>query len=120
MIRLFTAALALAALSACYKVTYVVDASVPASPSYEDWHKSALVGLVELDDPVPLSTICPDGVARFTHELGIKEACVTGCTFNLFNPAQVTVTCKSGQAWDVEMTEDGLVGGAQPVDRPGL
>lgn len=120
MIRVLAGALALVALSACYKVTYVVDPSVPENPTHDDWHKSAVFGLVELDEPVPLGTICPDGVARFTHQLGVKELCVGACTFSLFNPAQVTVTCRSGQAWDVELTEDGLVQHAQPQDLPGL
>lgn len=120
MIRLLLSASALLALTACYKVTYVVDPSVPENPSYDEWHKSAIFGLTELDEPVPLSTICPEGVARFTHQLGVKEACVSACTFQLFNPAQVLVTCKGGQAWDVQMGDDGMVYSAQPVAAPGL
>ena len=110
------AALTLAALTGCFKVDYTTNASPAASPASDEMHKAAVFGLVEIDDPVPLNTICPNGVAKIHHETNFVQALISGCLGNLFNPSQVTVTCADGASYDLHMNDEGMVTGLANLD----
>jgi len=100
-------------LSGCYKIDYVRGAPSSPVPSASEWHHIGIIGLVEFSDPVALQNICPTGFARVHHEVSVANRLVTmALSFvgasALYQPSTISVYCNTGQAFDVELNEDGM------------
>lgn len=113
--------LALLLGSGCYKINYVTAPSAPY-PQTTNWHHIGIFGLVEFSEPVMLDRICPAGFARVENQISFVNGLVSPVALNLvglawaYQPHTVKVYCKSGQAFDVEVNEQGLALSAQPVE----
>jgi hypothetical protein len=109
------ALLAAVALSAgCYKMNYI-NAAPPGTPGFQDeWRDIIIFGLVELEDPVALDQVCPNGWAKVHNERTFTNGLVSWA-LNIvllgwvYTPHATTVWCASGAAYDVELNEDGRV-----------
>ena len=109
------AMLAAVTLSAgCYKMNYI-NAAPSGTPGFEDeWRDIIIFGLVELDDPVALDQVCPNGWAKVHNERTFENGLVSwALTIVLlgwvYTPHATTVWCAGGSAYDVELNGDGMV-----------
>lgn len=105
--------LALANLTACYKVTYTTNSPAAPGPASEELYHNVIFGLVELSDPVPLNQICPNGFAKAHNEYGIIPIAISiGLGFVGLNWAyqarDVEVWCKSGNGYNVTLDDNGM------------
>ena len=105
---------ALALSGGCYKMNYI-NSAPSGSPAYTDeWRDILIFGLVELNDPVALDNVCPNGWAKIhnerTFENGLVSWALTLVLLGwLYHPHATTVWCVGGTAYDVELNADGLV-----------
>ena len=111
--------LALLSLNGCYKIDYVQGPSEPYATQSE-WHHIGILGLVEFSDPVRLDQICPGGWAKVHNEISVLHGLVTVAlgTVGLswaYTPHTIEVYCASGQAFQVELDDQGLATSAMPI-----
>lgn len=103
------------ALSGCYKIDYINGPSDPY-PASSQWHHIGILGLVEFSNPVALHTICPNGWGKVHNERSFLNGLVSYIVGNgLYSPYTVEVHCASGQAYRVNLNEDGLATSAEPL-----
>ena len=100
--------LAIAVLcTGCYKITYENTGTMRFQPDYKQWHHQALYGLIEVSPAVPLDRICPYGFAAVHNEV----TCVNGLVWYLcspyYTPNTVTVTCRIGTSFRLELDQEG-------------
>jgi hypothetical protein len=100
--RLAAAALALAALSACYTIRYERRGALaePGAPR-ESWHHGLVGGTFLVSAPVDLKRTCPDGVAAVRSQVTFGNWLVQVLTVGglaplwapVWEPTTVEVTC---------------------------
>lgn len=106
--------------SGCYKINYVAAPSAPY-PQVTQWHHIGLLGLVEFSSPVMLDQICPGGFARVENEVSLINSLVSPIALGFvgvawaYQPHTTNVYCKSGQAYNVQLNEDGMALSAEPL-----
>lgn len=106
-------------LTGCYKINYVAGPSAPY-PQTTDWHHIGIFGLVEFSEPVMLDRICPSGFARVENQISFVNGLVpialgtVGLAW-VYQPHTVKVYCRSGQAYEVSVNEDGMALSAAPL-----
>jgi len=115
--RLALASLGLLLTTGCYKIDYVQGPSQPY-PQRVEWHHIGIFGLVEFSEPVRLDQICPQGFARVHNERSVLNSLVTIALGTVgmswaYSPYTVDVFCSSGQAYKVQVNEQGLATSAQ-------
>jgi len=94
-------------LTGCYKTNFTTGSAIGAAPDKEiRFHHRLIYGLVELN-PVEADQICPTGIAKVHTEVSFLNWLVQQVTYSLYNPSTVQIWCKSGSAYNVELTEDG-------------
>jgi hypothetical protein len=106
--------LALALSSGCYKMNYINAAPSGAQGFQDEWRDIIIFGLVELDDPVALDQVCPNGWAKVHNERTFENGLVSFALSLIllgwvYTPHATTVWCVGGTAYDVELNTDGLV-----------
>jgi hypothetical protein len=125
--RLGLAALALAALSACYTIRYERRSALPeAGTPRETWHHGFVGGTVLGSAPVDLAAMCPNGVAVVESRVGPLNwlgqiATSFGALLVLqapaWEPTTVAVTCaragaaRSGKAMKIVLLPLDALGG---------
>jgi hypothetical protein len=100
-------------LSSCYKIDYVTGLQSSSVPTASEWHHIGIFGLVEFSEPVPLQQICPTGFAKVHNETSFANGAVTFALGLValnwaYQPSTVSVYCKSGAAYNVDVDEQGL------------
>jgi hypothetical protein len=90
-----TAWLAALALSttACFRIHYVSGVSPASSPSYERRSHTALYGIVEVSDTLPVTSVCPVGVAEVSSRHGFIDTVIAALSVGAAVPQTVSVTC---------------------------
>lgn len=79
----------------CYRHTYFVAGTTPeAAPREWTWHHHLLWGLVNLNAPVPVNAICPQGVSRVDDWIGPGQAIISWLTAGIYTPTTVRVYCR--------------------------
>lgn len=89
------AALALIALSGCYRYTIVTGAPAASKTVGSNWQKFFVLGLVPADT-IQTKAQCPGGVASFETQHSFLNSLVGGITYNIFTPISTKFTCASG------------------------
>jgi hypothetical protein len=90
------AILAALALSGCFttRVNFNPQAAATLAQGWDGrWQHGAIFGLVEVSRPVPLSRICPAGVAYAEQETTFANGVVQSLTRNWYGPQSVWVWC---------------------------
>jgi hypothetical protein len=67
-------------------------------PAYQRWHHHFIAGLVTVDDPVQLDTICPQGVAYIDDWIGPLQVILSFLTLSIWTPTTVTIYCRADGA----------------------
>lgn len=104
-------------LGGCFKIDYTYGPSNPA-PSYDNWHHIGIFGLVEFSDPVNLDAVCPNGFGRVHYEVSFINGLIPyalnalGGLGWVYQPSTIRVYCRSGAAWELGMTSEGMVASA--------
>ncbi len=90
-------------LAGCYHAV-VETGRQPSDVVIENkWASSFVHGLVP-PDVVNVASQCPNGVARVETRLSFLNMLVTGLTFGIYSPMEITVTCAAGGAPAPEAT----------------
>jgi hypothetical protein len=125
--RVAAAALALAALSACYTIRYERRSALPEQGApREAWHHGLLGGTVLVSAPVDLKAMCPDGVAAVQSQVTFVNWLLQALTSGgglatvwapVWEPTTVKVTCarpggaRSGRAMKIALLPLAALGG---------
>lgn len=124
--RLVAAALALAALSACYTIRYERrSALAEAGTPRETWHHGLVGGTVLVSGPVDLKRTCPEGVAAVQSQVTFGNWLAQALTLGglapfwapVWEPTTVSVTCarpagaRSGRAMKIALLPLAALGG---------
>lgn len=96
-------------LSGCYKIEYLdlSQSMAPMAAPEEVWHHRAINGMWEIEGPVELQEICPNGFSRLETEVSPPNALATlgvevlagaltagvAVPFQLYSPSTVRVEC---------------------------
>lgn len=106
-------------LTGCFKINYHTGQPAEPMPTYNEWHHLAVLGLVEISDPIALNQVCPSGFAEVHNEVSLVNGLVpigismcTGLGW-LYNPHTVTVKCVGGKAYRLQMNDEGMVAAAE-------
>ncbi len=95
MSRWLVAMVSLLACAGCGEA--VLRSGLPAGnvPSGYDahWHDSFVFGMVEGENPEPLTTICPRGWSEIRTETPLLAALLSWGTLGIYTPTSVTVVC---------------------------
>ncbi|MED5373130.1 MAG: hypothetical protein VX899_19080 [Myxococcota bacterium] len=117
MKKLLTAALAIAALTGCYKIDYTTGAKSAANPTEEIWRNRVVFGIIELDETLALNEVCPSGVAKIHTERDIITGLITQVVGVIYAPSMIHVYCVDGSAYRATMDGDAVVGLEAPIDQ---
>jgi hypothetical protein len=125
--RLAAAALAVAALSACYTVRYERRSALPEQGAQrESWHHGLVGGTLLASAPVDLKRTCPDGVAAVQSRVTFGNWLLQVVTSvgglatlwaPIWEPTTVSVTCarpggaRSGKAMKIALLPLTVLGG---------
>lgn len=104
------AALALVALTGCYKITYTNGGPASmAPPTRAEWHHRLVYGLVELE-PVAVNQVCPGGTFTQAHtEVSLPNGIVQMIVGVLYTPSTIQIWCASGASYHGTLNESGEV-----------
>jgi hypothetical protein len=110
-------------VAGCYRITYQTGSPVAPGPPFEEVHTNGIAGLVEFSRPVPINVICPEGFSMVRSETTPRDT-VIDLALTLVamcwtvQPHTVTVWCRSGQAFRLDLDPEGLVTAAEAVTAP--
>ena len=91
-------ALALTA-GACYEHTYTIGAGAPGGVLvHDEWRHHWLWGLVDPDNELALSEVCPSGNATIESEWTFLNGLVSALTSGIYSPTTVRVRCGETRA----------------------
>ena len=74
----------------------------------EATYKGAVLGFVEVSDPVLVNELCPTGIIRVEQKMRQLDAVLQFLTLHMYNPQTVSVFCSDGTAVQTEFARDGL------------
>ena len=96
-------------LLGCYKIEYLdlSQSMAPMAAPEEVWHHRAINGMWEIEGPVELQEICPDGFSRLETEVSLPNSLATlgvdivagaltvgaAIPFQIYSPSTVRVEC---------------------------
>ncbi|MCK6520407.1 Bor family protein [Myxococcota bacterium] len=104
------AALALVALTGCYKINYTSGGPASlAPPTRVEWHHRLVYGLVELE-PVSVAEVCPGGTFTQAHtEVSLPNGIVQMIVGVIYTPSTIQIWCASGAYYEGTLNESGEV-----------
>jgi hypothetical protein len=103
------AVLAIGALSGCYRTHLVFDGGTPRDIDAPGVAKTAkfsrtfVIGLWELDAPIPIDGICPSGVAYIYQRLGGWAWVIAVISGGIVEARDVAIVCRDGSRAEVKL-----------------
>ncbi len=94
---LFSLLLSAIGASGCHKIYYHNGGPAVANKAaaqYNEWHHGAVVGLVEVSDPINLKARCERGWDTVETENSFLTGLVSGFTYSLYTPREANIVCK--------------------------
>lgn len=101
--------------SSCYRTTLVFEPT-PPTPNALKLRRNHLIGLVELEGPIAIDGVCPNGAAQIYQRQGAISIGLAIITAGFANGRDVMIWCRSGARYQAKAGRDGMLRDVRRTD----
>ncbi len=106
-------------LASCYETTINFGNEGQLGSAHEEWDRTryanALLGAIEVSDPIPLSELCPEGVSYIEQSQRPLDSALQHLTVGMYVSTSVSVYCNDQFGMEVDLNEEGQVVAIRPL-----